>query len=289
MKISDSRYGAILSIPGLILLLILVLIPSGYLLGLSFVRYDNIRPVMFNGLNNYRYILDDRVFWLSMKNTVVFSVGSTALTFFVGMTLAHGLNSIDRGIAFLRSLTVLPWAVPLVISGFIWAWVFNPAFGVFSDLLIKMGLLNEPLNIFGNPHIAMWGVIVADAWTRIPFMAILILAGLQAIPQELYEAAKVDGADIIQRFSYISVPLNRRPILLGLFTTIMFSFRTVDVIFSMTPGGGVAKSTYLGGVYLFDNIFKYLNFGVAAAIGVVIFILTMIIGIGFLRMAFGEE
>jgi len=120
-------------------------------------------------------------------------------------------------------------------------------------------------------------------------MAILILAGLQAISQELYEAAKVDGADVFDRFVYISVPLNRRPIMLGLFTTIMFSFRTVDVIFSMTPGGGVAKSTYLGGIYLFDYIFKYLNFGVAAAAGVVIFILTLLVGVGFIRIAFGER
>ncbi len=289
MRLSDSKYGALLSLPGLILLLVLVLIPSGYLFGLSFLRYDNIRPIKFIGLKNYQYMFDDRVFWLSMKNTIIFSMGSTALTFFVGMALAHGLNAMGKGVAIFRSLTVLPWAVPLVISGFIWAWVFNPAFGVFSDILLKLHLIQEPINIFGNPRLAMVGVIVADAWTRIPFMAILILAGLQAISQELYEAAKVDGADVFDRFAYISVPLNRRPILLGLFTTIMFSFRTVDVIFSMTPGGGVAKSTYLGGVYLFDSIFKYLNFGVAAATGVVIFILTLLIGVGFIRMAFGER
>ena len=289
MKMTNSRYGALLSVPGLILLLVLVLIPSGYLFALSFMRYDNLRPVTFNGLANYMFIFSDRVFWLSMQHTVVFSVGSTALTFLVGLMLAHSLNAIDKGAAFFRSLTVLPWAVPLVISGFIWAWVFNPAFGVISDLFLRLGLIHEPLNIFGDPNLAMFGVIVADAWTRIPFMAILILAGLQAIPQELYEAAKVDGADSIQRFAYISVPLNKRPMLLGLFTTIMFSFRTVDVIFSMTPGGGVAKSTYLGGVYLFDNIFKYLNFGVAAAVGVVIFIITMLLGIGFLKMAFEER
>lgn len=288
LRISNTRYGALLSLPGLILLLTLVMFPTGYLFYLSFMRYDNINPVTFQGLSNYEYIFNDRVFWLATKNTLIFCAGSTALTFFVGLILGHGLNRITRGAAIFRSLMILPWAVPLVISGFIWAWVFNPSFGVFSDALLKIGLISEPLNIFGDPGLAMAGVIVADAWTRIPFMTVLVLAGLQGISDELYDAAKVDGADILHRFRYISLPLNRRPMFLGLFITAMFSFRTVDVIFSMTPGGGVSKSTYLAGVYLFDHIYKYLDFGVAAAVGVVIFLMISVLGAGFLYFTLKE-
>ena len=128
----------------------------------------------------------------------------------------------------------------------------------------------------------MAGVIIADAWRRIPFLTIITLAGLQAISPELYDAAKVDGADSFHIFGYVSMPLVSRPLLIGTLITLMFSFRSIDVIYSMTPGGGYAKSTYVLGAYLFDYMYEFLNFGVAASASVILIIFTLAIGSVFI-------
>jgi len=281
-SISDSNYGMMLSVPGLILLLAWVLVPFAYIFYLSFFRYDNISPVVFTGFANYKAVLTDPNFLVILKRTIIFSFGSTGLTLFTSILLAVCLNRIVKGSAFFRSLVVMPWAVPLILSGFLWSWMFHPSFGPISDLLMKLRITSEPLNIYKNPITSMIGVIIADAWRRIPFLAIIALAALQAISQELYDSAKVDGADSFSAFRYVSLPLASRPILIGTLITLMFTFRSIDVIYSMTPGGGYGKCTYVMGTYLFDTVYEFLNFGVAAAISVIFIFLTFAIGFVFI-------
>lgn len=281
-NVSNSTYGMLLSLPGLTLLLAWVLVPFSYIFYLSFFRYDNVSPVVFTGFTNYLQVLQDPDFLLILKRTALFSFGSTALTLFTSVLLAVCLSRIVRGSAFFRSLVVMPWAVPLILSGFLWAWMFHPSFGPISDILIKLGIRDEPLNIYKSPVTSMLGVIIADAWRRIPFLTIIALAALQAISQELYDSAKVDGADSISSFWYVSLPLASRPIMIGTLITLMFTFRSIDVIYSMTPGGGYGKSTYVMGTYLFDNLYEFLNFGVAAAVSVIFIILTFVIGFAFI-------
>ncbi len=282
MKISDSRYGTILSIPGLMLLLVWVLIPFSYLFYLSFLRYDNINPVIFSGFANYERVLGDSAFPLILTRTFIFAFGSTGFTVVTSLILAFCLNRIVKGSTFFRSLVIMPWAVPLILSGFLWAWMFHPSFGPISDILMKLKLTSEPLNIYKNPNMAMAGIIIADGWRRIPFLTIITLAGLQSISPELYDAAKVDGADSFHIFGYVSMPLVSRPLLIGTLITLMFSFRSIDVIYSMTPGGGYAKSTYVLGAYLFDYMYEFLNFGVAASASVILIIFTLAIGSVFI-------
>ena len=282
MKISNTKYGVILSVPGLMLLLIWVLVPFSYVFYLSFLRYDNISPVTFTGFDNYIRVLTNSYLLPTLKRTFIFSFGSTGLTLLISLILALCLNKIVKGSTFFRSLVIMPWAVPLILSGFLWAWMFHPSFGPISDILIKLHLRDEPLNIYKNPHMAMAGVIVADAWRRIPFLTIITLAGLQVIPGELYDAAKVDGADSFHIFRHVSMPLASRPMLIGTLITLMFSFRSIDVIYSMTPGGGYGKCTYVLGAYLFDYIYEFLNFGVAASAGVLLILLTFGIGSFFI-------
>ena len=277
MRISDSKFGMFLSIPGIVVLFLWIIIPLISLVYTGFLRYDNIRPVVFCGLKNYKFIFKDRVFWLSFKNTLIFCAGSTFLTFCVSLVIAHGLSRITRGSSILRSLAMFPWAVPMIVSGFMWSQMFNPSFGVINDVLLRSGFIKEPINIFGNPDIAMFGVIIADAWTRIPFMTIIILAGLESISPTLYEVARVDGADILDTFRYISLPLNKKAMLTGLLITSIFSFRTIDTIFSMTFGGP-AKATYVFGFYILDYIYRFFNFGVAGAISVIIIFLMLAFG-----------
>jgi multiple sugar transport system permease protein len=159
--------------------------------------------------------------------------------------------------------------------------MFNPSFGVINDFLLRFGLIHEPINIFGNPNLAMLGVILADGWTRIPFMTIIILAGLESIDPYLYEAARVDGADSLQTFTRISLPLNRKAILTAVLITTIFSFRTIDTIFSMTFGGP-AKATYTFGFYILDNIYRFFNFGVAGAMSIILLLLLLFLGSVFM-------
>lgn len=280
--VSNPTYGKILSIPGLTIMLLWIMIPFVIIFVLSFLRYDVVSPVAFVGLANYVEVLTDPDFPPILWRTFVFSFGSTGLTLFISILVAACLNRIVRGAGFFRSLIIAPWAVPLILSGFIWAWMFHPAFGPIGDILMRLGITSEPLNIFESPAGSMIGVIVADAWRRIPFLTIIALAAFQAISKELYDAAKVDGADSLDVLRRISLPLASRPIVIGTLITLMFTFRSIDVIYSMTPGGGYAKSTYVLGAYLFDHLFWYLDFDSAAAISVIFILLTFVIGAVFI-------
>jgi multiple sugar transport system permease protein len=282
-RLTNPRYGLLLNVPGLLIVLLWVVFPALLLVGASFFRYDNVNPVSFAGVGNYVRLWNSRVFGISVERILVFSLGSTAVTFFGGLVLALCLSNIRKGGGLLRSLMIIPWAVPAVVSGLIWKWMFSPDFGVISDLLMKAHLIGQPLSIYSNPGLAMWGVIIADSWTRIPFMGIILLAALLSIPEQIHEAARVDGADTLRRFAYVTLPMIRGPLLIGLMITTIFSFRTIDIIIPLTAGGP-GRATYVLGYYIWDQITKSLNFGVGAAAGVVLFLVTSVITVIFVYL-----
>ncbi len=148
MKITNSRYGVILATPGLLIIIALVIFPLTTLLITSLLRYTGIHPITFTGFENYKYVFGDRLFWLGLERTVAYSGGVTGLTFCGGVVLALLLSKITRGSGIFRSLAMFSWAVPMVISGFMWRWIFNPDVGVFSDVLMKLKLTSEPLRFF---------------------------------------------------------------------------------------------------------------------------------------------
>ena len=273
MRLSNPRYGFFLNVPGLLIVLLWVIFPAFLLFYTSFLRYDNVHPIIFNGLGNYQKVLDDRLFWIGVKQIAIFSIGTTVLTSFGGLIIALCLSAITKAGGLFRSLMIVPWAVPAVVSGIIWKWMFSPDFGVVSDLLMKVGLISKPFSIYGNPGLAMLGVIIADSWTRVPFMGIILLAAFLSIPPILHEAAKVDGAGAFQRFLFVDLPLVRGPLLVGLLITTIFSFRTIDIIIPLTAGGP-GRATYVLGYYVWDHITKTLNFGMGAASGVILFFIT---------------
>jgi multiple sugar transport system permease protein len=215
-------------------------------------------------------------------------VGVTSFSFLGGMAMALALSRIDRFSALFRALAMFSWAVPLVISGFIWRWILNPDVGIFSDILMKMYIVSKPVKIFSNVTFAMLGCIVADAWVRIPYMTIFILSGLESVPTELYEAARIDGADCFASFWRITLPLIRNMVLVGLLITTMFTFRTIDVIFSMTEGGP-ARGTYVLGLYIVDQMWLRVNYGTASASGVIMFFIIASFAIAYLRNIYKEE
>lgn len=276
MQLSDSKFGLLLSLPGLLLLLLWVIVPLGILFWVSFMQYDFIHPVQFIGFRNYNYLFQDRVFQLAFINTLIFFTGSTLFTFCLAFPAAWFLARIAGGSTLFRTLVMFPWAVPLIVSGFIWGWIFNASYGVLNHLLTVTNIVDHHVNFLGSSTLAMLAVIVADAWTRVPFMTILTLAGIEGIPQELYEVAEIDGADVLHKLRYITLPLAKGPILVGLLITSIFSFRTIDAIFSLTAGGP-AKSTYVLGLLDLDNIYSYIKFGHAGAVSVMMLGMCLVI------------
>jgi len=270
MRLSNSKYGVLLSTPGLIIIVSLVIFPIVTLFVTSFLQYTSFPPIKFIGFKNYLYIFNDRIFWLALRKTVFYTGGVTVLTFIGGICLATALSKIKRFSGLFRSLSMFSWAVPLVISGFMWKWIFNPNAGVFSDILMRLHIISEPIHVFSDPVLAMIGCIIADSWVRVPFMSIFVLSGMESIPAEIYEAARIDGADVFSTFAHITLPLIKHMALVGLLITSMFTFRTIDVIFSMTDGGP-AKATYVLGFYIIDQLWKRVNFGTASAAGVIMF------------------
>ncbi len=288
MKLSNSQYGAILSIPGLFIILALVIFPLITLVVTSLLRYTGIYSITFNGLKNYQYIFNDRLFWLGLEKTILYSGGVTILTFCGGVILALLLSKITRGAAFFRSLSMFSWAIPLVISGFIWRWIFNPNVGIFSDLLIRLNLISEPLRVFSDSTLSMIACIIADTWVRIPFMCVFTLAGIESIPRSLYDAAKVDGADCLDSFRYITLPNIKHMVLIGLLITSMISFRTIDVIFAMT-GGGPGRATYVLSLYIIDQLWLRVNYGTGAAASVIMFLLISSFAGYYVYLIFKKE
>ncbi len=273
MKISDEWYGRLLSLPGIILVFLLILLPVIFLIGLAFLRYNFVTPIAFVGFKNFSTIFSDRLLTHSLKTTVIYTLGVTSLSLVFALTIAYGLHRLgQRRLSTLyRTLAILPFAIPLVLSGLVWRWLLDPAIGVMNYLFIQITPFSEPINIFGNSTSALVGVVLADAWIKIPFMTIFILAAMDGINQQLYEAATIDGASTVEKFLYITLPLARNGILYGVLITAMFSFRTIDAIWSMTRGGP-GKATYHIGIYILDRMLSLMHLGEAAVIGTIVFV-----------------
>lgn len=273
MKISDEWYGRLLSLPGIILVFLLILLPVIFLIGLTFLRYNFVTPIAFVGFKNFSTIFSDRLLTHSLKTTGIYTLGVTSLSLVFALTIAYGLHRLgQRRLSTLyRTLAILPFAIPLVLSGLVWRWLLDPAIGVMNYLVIQITPFSEPINIFGNSTSALVGVVLADAWIKIPFMTIFILAAMDGINQQLYEAATIDGASTVDKFLYITLPLARNGILYGVLITAMFSFRTIDAIWSMTRGGP-GKATYHIGIYILDRMLSLMHLGEAAVIGTIVFV-----------------
>ena len=193
IKISDEWYGRLLTLPGILLIFLLIVLPVIFLIGLAFLRYNFVTPIAFVGFKNFSTIFSDRLLTHSLKTTGIYTLGVTSLSLVFALTIAYGLHRLGhRKLSTLyRTLAILPFAVPLVLSGLIWRWLLDPGIGVMNYLFIKLTPFSEPINIFGNSTMALVGVILADAWIKIPFMTIFILAAMDGINENLYEAALV--------------------------------------------------------------------------------------------------
>ncbi|WP_132959652.1 sugar ABC transporter permease [Rhizobium sp. BK251] len=275
-RIAQASEPYLYSAPSLILIIAVMLVPL--VLGMSYAFRDIqlLNPFSggFVGLEHFRELAEDQAFYGALRNTLWWTGASVVLQFFLGLILALLLDKPFWGRGIVQALVFLPWAVPSFLAGLNWAWLFNPVIGPIPHWLFGLGLMNEPGNILSDPSYAMWGPIIANVWWGIPFFAITLLAALQAIPRDLYEAASIDGAGWFQRFRSITLPFLAPTIAITILLRTVWISNFADLIVVMT-GGGPADRTQIVASYIFTQAFKRLDFGYASAIALVLLVLLL--------------
>ncbi|ASC69802.1 molybdenum ABC transporter permease subunit [Halomicronema hongdechloris C2206] len=273
----ERRTGWYLTIPAVLVLLLVYAYPIiwAFVSSLFTENLSTNLETVFTGFDNYtRLVLDGR-FWQSMWNTAVFTVVSLVIELVLGLGIALTLDQGFRGRGWVRTIAILPWALPTALIALAWRWIFNDQFGVWNDMLINwFGILQEPISWLGDPVWAMVAVIAADVWKTTSFVAILLLAGLQSIPQDLYEAHAIDGASPWQSFRQITLPLIMPQILIAMLFRFALAFGIFDLVLVMT-GGGPGGATEMVSLYIYDTVMRYLDFGYGAALVVVTFLILI--------------
>ncbi len=274
----EKRIGWLLIIPALLILGLVFIYPIARAFILSLFTNNlgtELQPV-FSGLGNYARIFGDGRFWQSLWNTTIFTSISIFLELILGMIFALVLNQSFFGRSFVRTSTLIPWALPTAVMGLAWAWIFNDQYGVVNDILFRLGIIQEGITWLGEPTRAMLSLIIADVWKTTPFIALILLAGLQSIPSDLYEAHAMDGATPWQSFRQITLPLLAPQILISLLFRFAQSFGVFDLVQVMT-GGGPAGATEMVAIYIYTTVRRYLDFGYGAALVTVTFLLLILV------------
>lgn len=265
-------------LPAAVLLLVFLTYPLGLGVWLGFTDTRVGRPGIFIGLENYEYLWEDSVFWLSVFNTVLYTTVASVLKFVLGLWLALLLNENLPFKSFFRAIVLLPWVVPTVLSAIAFWWIYDSQFSIISWALIEMGIIDSRINFLGDPNNARASVIAANVWRGIPFVAITLLAGLQTIPQSLYEAATLDGASRWKLFRYVTLPLLTPIIAITMTFSVLFTFTDFQLIYVLTRGGPV-NATHLMATLSFQRGISggLLGEGAAIAVAMIPFLLAAIL------------
>lgn len=263
--------------PALLVLAGVFVYPAIVLIWTSMVQVQG-AVAEFVLLSNYVQVFSNSAFWDAVWNTLAYSFGSLFISIFAGLGIALALNKVinHRIRTTYTTLLLLSWAVPLSVVGVTWRWMFNGQLGVVNHILIDLGILGSPYGFLANPTSAMILVILADSWSRIPFITIIILAGLQSIPQHMYDAAKADGATTFQTFWHVTLPYLRPSLFVAALLTWMFAWRAFAIPFTTTRGGPGNATTMLS-IYIQQYGIELFNYGLASAISIFLVAVTLIV------------
>jgi multiple sugar transport system permease protein len=264
------------TLPAVLLICAVMLMPL--LIGLTYAFHDVqlLDPTSggFVGLEHFRELNADPAFWNALRNTVTWTAASVSMQFGLGLILALLLNRPFPGRSLVQMLVFLPWAIPSFLSGLNWAWLFNPVVGPLPHWLKALGWMADADNLLSHPRHALWGPIIANVWWGIPFFAITLLAALQSIPADIYEAAAIDGAGPWIRFRRITLPFLAPTIAITILLRTVWIANFADLIVIMTKGGP-ADSTQILASYIFTQAFQRLDFGYASAVAAVLLALLL--------------
>jgi multiple sugar transport system permease protein len=279
----DHNPGAFLwLLPGLFVVGLFTIYPVLYALDLALHRNVLTRPGQhpFIGLRNFTDVINNPALHRSMLATIEFTIWAVVGVAVLGILISLLLNQKFAGARVLQVLILIPWAVPPVMAGILWRWMFAGNVGIINSVLYSFGFIDNYISFFGNPSSAKVTVLVAQLWKDVPLASILLLAALQTIPEEIYEAADLDGAGSWNKFWYITVPFLKPSLIVILILQTLISFVTFDLIFAMT-GGGPADATTFIAWYTYNEIFTNLNLGRGAALAFVIAALTLVVAMGY--------
>lgn len=272
INLSNSQTSAawIFVFPALLGMLIFIIIPIFFSFGLSFAKWDLLNPIQFVGLDNYKEIFTEPLFGKILLNTVVFALATSFFGVIIPLIIAAIMNSKIRGTDFFKTAYFLPFITPMIVIGIVWEWIFDP----------NIGLLNKVLQVHINwlydPHWAMPALIIVSVWKLIGYNMIIFLSGFSGISNSMFEAAKIDGANPVETFFYVTIPLLSPTIFFVVIITAVSSFQVFDLIYLMTQGGPLDSTNVL--VYaIYKNAFEYFNAGKASAIAYVLFVIILVL------------
>jgi len=285
----QTRLAWILLAPALLVVALVAIVPLMQTVYQSFTdaRLASARPAQWIGLRNYQDLLTDGQWWHAVYVTVVFTILTVAFEFVLGMVIALVVNSNFKGRGPMRAAMLVPWAIPTVVSATMWKWMYHDIYGVINDLFVaRIHLLGQNVAWIADPATALFAVAAVDIWKTTPFVALLLLAGLQVIPGDIYEAANVDGASPIQQFMRLTLPLLRPAILVTLIFRTLDSLRVFDVFYVMF---GNRADTQTMAVYNQQVITAFSDIGYGAAISVAIFLIIGIFVIAYMTFLKVEQ
>jgi multiple sugar transport system permease protein len=287
-ELSETRYWMyLLLLPSALLITAVVLYPTLYGMQLSFREMRLNRPDLGTGwvmFKHYQRMLADPIFWIALRNTAVWVTSSVAAEFLIGLIAALALNRNLPGTKILAVLILVPYFLPNVVAGHMWALMLDPRLGVINDLLVKTGLLTGYKAWFADPTTAMAAAIVVEAWHSFPFFTLLIMAGLKGIPVDLYKAADIDGAGPLAQLRLITLPMLKTIIAAAVILRVISLVNSPDLLLILTAGGP-GRSTQVLSLYAFQNAYKDFNFGYAGALSVVMFALLMLFAWAYIRLS----
>ncbi|MCY8039313.1 sugar ABC transporter permease [Bacillus paralicheniformis] len=284
--------GCFYLFPAVLFMLALIGYPLIYNMILSFqnVSLANIasKDISFIGIDNYQRLAQDKVFWASLKNTLLYTAGSVVFQFAIGFLLALFFSMKFRLAPFLRGLMMVSWLIPLTVTALLFKFMMASNEGVFNQLLLSWGMIDNPIPWLSDPKISIWSVIIANIWVGIPFNMLLISAGLSSLPEDVYESASLDGANAFQKFIHLTLPLLRPVITVVMMLGFIYTFKVFDLVFVMTGGGPVHATEVLSTVsyrYSFDEF----QFSMGAASANVLFFILLLVSLVYLRLIKKDE
>jgi trehalose/maltose transport system permease protein len=250
--------------------------------GFTDANLSDLEAAQFIGFVNYFYLLQDPDWWNAVWNTVKFATISVTLETVLGMAIALALNAHFAGRGVLRAAVLIPWAIPTVVSAQMWGWMFNDVFGVINAVLKMLGVIDKGIAWTASPETALWAVIMVDVWKTTPFMALLLLAGLQMLPQECYESAKVDGVHPVKVFLKVTLPLLKPALMVAIIFRVLDALRIFDLIYVMT---GNNKDTMSMSVYARQQLVDFQDVGYGSAAATMLFLIIALFTVGYLTLA----
>ena len=281
---SDAMFAYALLLPATLFLIMVRIYPLFKGMALGFTNSKLLgKNVDFVGFENFIYLIHDKVFWSSLSFTFIYTISVVASAYLFGLLIAILMNKSIRGRGIFRAMFLVPWVIPAVVAGASWQWSLNDQTGIINNILLYIGLIDKPLLFLASPFMAQLTVIIEGSWKSYPFICLSLLAGLQNIPNELYESAKIDGANKLQSFINITMPMLKHVTMMVIVLMTIWTMNNFDNIYLLTMGGP-ANSTNVVSILSYYTAFYRFDLGYASAISTFMLCVMMILAIGYMKV-----